>query len=1281
MKRISLISLLSLFHRPQKAHNRRRASRLQSESLETRQVLTMLTPVSVASGAISTSVDVHDFDGDGTKDIATLNPATSQVSMLLGNGDGSFRSGPSSSAGGSGSKMSVSDFDHDGKLDIVTCQGYTIDLLKGNGDGSFQLPRPYVVGPYANDIEIGDFNHDGYDDVVTASFSYGGTTEIFINDGLGSFHPGHNMSIGPNGLEIEVADVDGDGHEDLLQSGGGGVVGILRGRGDGTFYSGAWANLGYSNFEMKADDFDNDGKDDVIVTDGNSVHYYHGNGELTFQNGRTYSAAGASKLQLADVNGDGHDDIVTNGGTAVLGRGNGQFYASTQYGHGSGSGLAVADINGDASPDAIILKTTTSGGGVDVSFNGNNDRDLIGSATQLLVSAAASATAGAPMTVTVTALDVDGNVVPNFQGVVAVSGADGTLPASYAFTTADNGAHTLVDAAVFFKAGSGTITVTSPFLPDATSSVTIIGGAAAKFQIAGAASSVAGEFTNVTVSAYDAYDNFAGDYVGTVQFSSSDLQSELPANYTFTAADGGTHTFQARLKTAGNQTITASDTANAGFAGVSGTLVVTPAAAASFTVTGGGGYIGSSNAVTIQARDLFGNLATGYNGTVHLGSSDAASVMSADAALTNGVGTFTVTPMTLGQQTLTAVDVSDGSVLGSEVIDVTPGWGVRIGMTSLQTSMVAGQTQSTLVTIYDSFGNVSTVFTGWIKVSTSDARTGSRLVYFNAADQGVKSIPIALNTAGTQSVTIADNANPLATMTQSGIVVSPNVGVSASSTLVANSVAGEAQNITVSVRDAYGNVATGYRGTLHFSSTDDRAILPGDYAFTEQDGGAHTFAVTFINASSHEITISDPTKPSITYFQRDIAVSPAALATLAVRSPSASNITAGDLSQFDVSASDAFGNTITDYAGTVNITTTDSRAVVLSSYTFAPEDMGEHLFDAVFTTAGNHSISFTDSEFATVTGGKTNISVNAGAVSRFALTTSAEAFSGVAQNLKVTATDAYGNPVSNYTGTVSFQSTDASAQLPASYTFASKDNGVHTFSVTLRTMGTQTITASDLAAGFSSTSNAIAVKASTATVTSFTISGFPATTAGAAKSFTVTARDASGQIVSGYTGTIQFSSSDVKAGLPASYTFTAADAGTHTFTATLKTAGTQTITATDIASATVKGNQSGIVVSAAAASKFVVSAPATVTQGSGFKFTITARDAYGNIATGYRGTIRLTSSDSKVRSTDYTFTKKDAGVHQFSATMSSLGVQSFNIVDLFDASIKLSFSLNVTSKK
>ena len=113
------------------------------------------------------------------------------------------------------------------------------------------------------------------------------------------------------------------------------------------------------------------------------------------------------------------------------------------------------------------------------------------------------------------------------------------------------------------------------------------------------------------------------------------------------------------------------------------------------------------------------------------------------------------------------------------------------------------------------------------------------------------------------------------------------------------------------------------------------------------------------------------------------------------------------------------------------------------------------------------------------------------------------------------------------------------------------------------------------------TQSGINVATSTAAA-AFAVTGFPATTAGVAQSLTVTVKDASGNAVPGYTGTVTFSSSDVQAGLPASYTFTAADAGSHTFSATLKTAGTQSITVKDLASPTVTGSQTGISVSAAA---------------------------------------------------------------------------------------------------
>src|SRR5207244_896422 len=112
----------------------------------------------------------------------------------------------------------------------------------------------------------------------------------------------------------------------------------------------------------------------------------------------------------------------------------------------------------------------------------------------------------------------------------------------------------------------------------------------------------------------------------------------------------------------------------------------------------------------------------------------------------------------VGMQTLSARDATSGTIVGSEAIIVTPGWGVRIVATPLS-GTAAGQTQSTTVTVYDSFEDVSTVFTGWVAVTTTDPRAPSSYVYFSAADAGVKTIPVTLYTAGSQAVTISDYFN------------------------------------------------------------------------------------------------------------------------------------------------------------------------------------------------------------------------------------------------------------------------------------------------------------------------------------------------------------------------------------------------------------------------------------------------------------------------------------------------------------------------------------------
>ena len=159
-----------------------------------------------------------------------------------------------------------------------------------------------------------------------------------------------------------------------------------------------------------------------------------------------------------------------------------------------------------------------------------------------------------------------------------------------------------------------------------------------------------------------------------------------------------------------------------------------------------------------------------------------------------------------------------------------------------------------------------------------------------------------------------------------------------------------------------------------------------------------------------------------------------------------------------------------------------------------------------------------------------------------------------------------------------------------------------------------------------------------------------------------------------------FSSSDVKAGLPASYTFTAADNGVHTFTATLKTAGTQSITVKDAASAAVLGTQSGIVVSAGVATQLAISAPTTAVISTSVNITVTVYDAYGNIATGYRGKVTLTSTDPKGGSPSYSFSANDAGVHVFSFKFGTLGAQTLTVTDNSTPSLTVKSLFSIVAK-
>jgi hypothetical protein len=194
-----------------------------------------------------------------------------------------------------------------------------------------------------------------------------------------------------------------------------------------------------------------------------------------------------------------------------------------------------------------------------------------------------------------------------------------------------------------------------------------------------------------------------------------------------------------------------------------------------------------------------------------------------------------------------------------------------------------------------------------------------------------------------------------------------------------------------------------------------------------------------------------------------------------------------------------------------------------------------------------------------------------------------------------------------------------------------------------------------------------------------TISVPASSTAGAAFSMTVTALDANNQPATGYTGTVHFTSSDPRGVLPTDYTFMAADAGAHTFSVTLATAGNQSITATDTVTSSLTGSAT-VNVNPAAATHLLVSAPTTSTGGVAFSVTVTALDAYGNTASGYRGTIGWTSSDgAALLPAAYTFTAPDSGVHTFNGgvVLNTLGAQSLPATDSVTGSITGSAGVTV----
>ena len=242
------------------------------------------------------------------------------------------------------------------------------------------------------------------------------------------------------------------------------------------------------------------------------------------------------------------------------------------------------------------------------------------------------------------------------------------LPASYDFTSP---AHAFT--IVFETAGLQSITATDPVatISSTSNAIEITAAAMSQFALSIGSPVTAGDAESVIVEAEDAYGNEITNYLGTIHFTSSDPQAIVPANYTFQMADGGEHTFSdgVTLETAGSQTVTVTSLGTPSYTGTSSTITVNPAAATTFGLTTAG-LPGVEVPVSVTAYDAYGNVATGYDGTLDFSTTDAHAILPTTDTLSDGTGTFDFTFSTTGSYTVTATDSVDVDITGSTPVNV-----------------------------------------------------------------------------------------------------------------------------------------------------------------------------------------------------------------------------------------------------------------------------------------------------------------------------------------------------------------------------------------------------------------------------------------------------------------------------------------------------------------------------------------------------------------------------------------------------------------------------------
>jgi hypothetical protein len=375
------------------------------------------------------TVTSADFNADGNTDLATGNIGSDDVSVLLGNSDGTFQQAQEFGVGDAPLSVTSADLNADGNTDLATTNTGSDDVsvLLGNGDGTFQQARSFGAGDAPRSLISADFNADGNTDLANVNL-VSNDVSVLLGNGDGTFQTAQRFRAMLRPESVTSADFNADGNTDLaVVSPSSRETWVFLGQGDGTFQTArivtALNVLGARS--VTTADLNADGNTDLVgaAMSTGSVYRWLGNGDGTFRAYRTFPTGGSDDAPLsvtsADLNADGNTDLVSANNNSddvsvLLGNGDGTLQTARKFDVLLGEDPArpqtvtSADFNGDGMPDLATANNLANNVSVLM-----NTPDTTRPSTTAMPSSTAN-TAGwykEDVTVTLKATDEDGSGV------------------------------------------------------------------------------------------------------------------------------------------------------------------------------------------------------------------------------------------------------------------------------------------------------------------------------------------------------------------------------------------------------------------------------------------------------------------------------------------------------------------------------------------------------------------------------------------------------------------------------------------------------------------------------------------------------------------------------------------------------------------------------------------------------------------------------------------------------------------------------------------------------